>query len=142
LFCCQFFLLVNNFALMELPKIVPLMIALAFAGCKSSPKGPEAKAAPRITAQTNEPGMPGGKPVVRPVDGVSGRVISVKDDLRFVIIDFPNQKLPRLDQRLAVYRAGQKVAEVKVSGPIRGTSIAADITAGDPQFGDQVRDER
>jgi len=128
---------------MDLQRIMLLTTAaLALAGCKSSSKEPPPKARTRITVQTNDMAMPGGKAVVRPVEALSGRVTTVNEPLRFVIVDFPNQKLPRLEQKLAVYRADQKVAEIKVSGPFRGTSVAADITAGEARFGDQVRDER
>ena len=122
-----------------------LMMVLAFlgcAGCKSSPSKTQTSASSKKTAQTNEVANPGGKSVVRALDALSGRIVSVKDDLRFVIVDFPNQRLPRLEQKLAVYRADQKVAEIKVSGPYRGTTVAADITAGDARYGDLVRDER
>src|SRR5436190_20324316 len=105
---------------MQLKRIVPLVIALALTGCSSSPKEPPAKAGRRTaSARTNDVAMPGGKPVVRPVETVSGRVVSVNDQLRFVIVDFPNQKMPRLEQKLSVYRTDQKVAEIKVSGPYR-----------------------
>ena len=66
----------------------------------------------------------------------------MNDQLRFVIVDFVNQKLPRLEQKLVVYRLDQKVAEVKISGPYRGTTVATDITAGEAQMGDIVRDEK
>jgi hypothetical protein len=123
-----------------------MMMALAFlgwAGCKSSPKETQSNGGTKKTAaQTNEVATPGGKSVVRIVNALNGRIISVKDELRFVIVDFPNQKLPRLEQKLSVYRADQKVAEIKVSGPYRGTTVAADITAGNVSYGDLVRDER
>ena len=71
---------------------------------------------------------------------MSGRVVGVRDALRFVIVDFANGRMPQLDQRLNVYRQEQKVAEVKISGPYRGTTVAADITVGDAMLGDLVRE--
>jgi hypothetical protein len=68
--------------------------------------------------------------------------VTVNKALRFVVVDFANQKLPQLDQKLSVYRFDQKVAEIKVSGPYLGTTVAADITAGDAGPGDLVRNER
>lgn len=80
------------------------------------------------------------QPAVRPVNVLAGRVIAVRAPLRFVIIDFANGRMPQLDQRLHLYRLDQKVAEVKISGPYLGTTVAADITAGDALEGDLVRD--
>src|SRR5687768_15237387 len=80
------------------------------------------------------------KPAIRPANVVTGRVVGVRDALRFVVVDFANGRMPQLDQRLNVYRLDQKVAEVKISGPYRGTTVAADITLGDAMVGDQVRE--
>ena len=65
----------------------------------------------------------------------------MKPDLRFVVIDFTNSRRPELDQRLGVYRVGQKVAEIKVSGPFRNTTVAADLVAGEARYGDEVKAE-
>lgn len=59
--------------------------------------------------------------------------------LRFVVMDFPVLKMPAVDQRLNVYRNGQKVGEVKVTGPRQETVIAGDITSGEARVGDEVR---
>ena len=48
--------------------------------------------------------------------------------------------MPQLDQVLHVYRLDQKVAEVKISGPYLGTTVAADVIAGEASEGDLVRD--
>jgi hypothetical protein len=111
---------------------------LVIAGCRSpkEPKSVQVKSRrPVVKAEVVEP-----KTSVRPVEAVRGRVNSVREDLRFVIVDFAGGKLPLIDQQLLVYRLDQKVAELKVSGPYRGTTAAADITAGDPKPGDLVRD--
>jgi hypothetical protein len=122
-----------------------LFIAL-LCGCKAAPRKAESEA-PRktVTATVITPpqanrGTPVRGPSVRPVEALSGRVIAVREQLRFVIVNFPNQKLPRLDQLLSVYRLDQKVAEIKVSGPYLGSTVAADITAGEVREGDLVRD--
>ena len=120
--------------------------ALMFFGCKSSE--PEFKAtvgkggAERKATATvpDQPPSPTNKPAVRPADMLSGRVIAVRAPLRFVIVDFTSSRLPQLDQRLNVYRLDQKVAELKVSGPYLGTTVAADVTAGQALEGDLVRD--
>jgi hypothetical protein len=69
----------------------------------------------------------------------AGKVFSVNSQLRFVVLNFSVGGMPAIDQRLNVYRGAQKVAELKVSGPQRGDSIIADITAGSVQAGDEAR---
>jgi hypothetical protein len=75
---------------------------------------------------------------VTPVNDLLGRVVSVNSNLRFVVIDFSLGQLPQIDQRFSVYRQGQKVGEIKISGPSRDRNIVADITAGEAKPGDEV----
>jgi hypothetical protein len=63
----------------------------------------------------------------------------VNDKLRFVIVDFTNSRQPVVDERLGVYRVGEKVAEIRISGPYRNTTVAADIIAGEVKYGDEVK---
>jgi len=49
--------------------------------------------------------------------------------------------MPAINQRLAVYQAGQKVGQVKVTGPQSDTNIVADILEGEAHVGDEVRQE-
>ena len=83
----------------------------------------------------------GSRPEVTLDEAVLGRVVSVNPALRFLVMDFPIRKLPVLEQRLNVYRNGQKVGEVKVTGPGRDTTIAGDIMLGEAQVGDEVRED-
>jgi hypothetical protein len=117
--------------------IICLAGALWVGGCRSAKNPEPAEGSSRrvIRSEAIQP-----KTSVRPVNVARGRVVSVREDLRFLIADFAGSKLPQLDQELAVYRFDQKVAEIKVSGPFRGTTVAADITAGDPKPGDLVRE--
>ena len=80
-------------------------------------------------------------PKLTPVSEPSGRVASVNSDLRFAVIDFFFSQLPKIDERLGVYRQGQKVGEVKISGPDLSNIIAADIVEGEAKVGDEVRPE-
>jgi len=68
-------------------------------------------------------------------------VASVNSRLKFVVLDFSLSPLPFLDQKLFVYRGEQKVAELKVTGPVRGSNVGADIVAGEAQQGDETREE-
>jgi hypothetical protein len=72
---------------------------------------------------------------------VQGRVVTVNPALRYVVMDFSLRAFPALDQRLSIYREGQKVGEVRVTGPFRGTAAAGDLVAGQAAVGDDVRDD-
>src|SRR5688572_30272364 len=94
-----------------LTAILVAAFALILFGCKSSEpefKTTTGKTGRRATATVVEQsGAPTNKPAVRPADTLSGRVIAVREPLRFVIIDFTSSRLPQLDQRLNVYRLDQ-----------------------------------
>jgi hypothetical protein len=79
--------------------------------------------------------------VIKPDLRTSGRVAMVNAEARFVVISFPPGPVPQTDHRLSVYRNGLKVGEVKVSGPQHENDTVADITAGDVQLHDEVREE-
>jgi len=64
----------------------------------------------------------------------------VNPGARFVVLSFPVGKLPAIDQRLNLYRAGLKIGEVKITGPQYDDNIVADLVVGDAEVGDQVRD--
>jgi hypothetical protein len=72
---------------------------------------------------------------------LTARIASVNEKLRFVVVDFTNSRQPTIDEKLGVYRVGEKVAEIKVSGPYRNTTVAADIVAGEVKYGDEVKPE-
>jgi hypothetical protein len=93
-----------------------------------------------MMATTVGNGSATNKPAVRPVNLLNGRIVGSRNALRFVIIDFQNSRMPQLDQVMHVYRLDQKVAEVKISGPYLGTTVAADVIAGEAAEGDLVRD--
>jgi hypothetical protein len=71
---------------------------------------------------------------------VTGRIVSVNPTLRFVVMDFPVWGMPALEQRLHVYRDGQRMGEVKVTGPTVETTVAGDLVAGEARLGDEVRE--
>jgi hypothetical protein len=49
--------------------------------------------------------------------------------------------MPKVGQTMFLYRAGMKVAEVKIAGPQQENNIVADLVSGDPQVGDMVRSD-
>jgi hypothetical protein len=128
-----------------------LLLALAgavLAGCRHSKPSedpfaskPKKTKAEKSAAQqtTPQPLPPKPLPKVTAINEISGKVAAVNTGLRFAVLDFYLAQLPAIEQRLGVYRQGQKVGEVKISGPARDHNIVADITAGEAQVGDEVR---
>lgn len=106
--------------------------------CRSNRPAPvsDGQAEP-VWTEPNDAGN--DKPVIIPLTSGRGVVASVNEPLRFVILDFTLNPLPKIDQQLFLYRRGQKVARVKVTGPVRGQTIAADIVEGNAEEGDEVR---
>jgi len=85
------------------------------------------------------------KPQVRPVrlteplDGTVGRVISVNARLRFVVLDYSLNVMPAVGDRLDLWRGERRLGELKVTGPVRNTTLVADIVSGEPEVGDLTR---
>src|SRR5688572_24400508 len=109
----------------------------------NGPAGPaQTISAPPVVQPVSTPPQPAPAPTPPPrarVLPLSGRIASVNEKLRFVVVDFTNSRRPTIDERLGVYRVGEKVAEIKVSGPYRNTTVAADIVAGEVKYGDEVK---
>lgn len=79
--------------------------------------------------------------IVTPDTTLVGRVVVVNVPSRYVIVNFPPGRLPAAAQTLHVYRGGLKVGEIRVDERWRrDDNLAADITAGEAQVGDEVRD--
>lgn len=79
------------------------------------------------------------EPLVVPLDGAVGRVQSVNERLRFVVLDYSLNQMPALGDRLDVIRSGKMVGELKVTGPFRNASVVADIVSGTSQEEDVTR---
>ncbi|MDR3456156.1 MAG: hypothetical protein P4N60_01815 [Verrucomicrobiae bacterium] len=95
-------------------------------------------------SQTVKPAKPASaapKTIVTPDMSLAAKVISVNTVGRFVVLSFPAEQMPKLQQTLFLYRMGMKVAEVKVTGPQQENNIVADLVTGDPKVGDTVRAE-
>lgn len=81
-------------------------------------------------------------PVIRkyqPLGDGLGRVQSVNERLRFVVLDFSLNRMPAVGDRFEVVRDGAVVGELKVTGPVRNASTVADIVRGNPRPDDLVR---
>jgi hypothetical protein len=72
---------------------------------------------------------------------LSGKIVSLNPKLRIVVMDFPIRRMPVTDQKLNVYRDGQKVGVVRATGPTMETTIAGDVLVGEVQVGDEVSDD-
>jgi hypothetical protein len=79
--------------------------------------------------------------IVTPNDSLAGKVAAYNSAGRFVVLNFPGAQLPKVDQTLFLYRAGLKVAELKVTGPQDEDNIVANLVTGDAAVGDEVRDQ-
>lgn len=139
-----------------------LSAALVLAGCTapkhSPPAAPSGRAQPTnptVARPTQSPRKPKPAslvnparapdpepryPVVTPIVRSLGRVIEVNPQAQFVVLDFSFNPLPQPDQRLNVYRLGQKVGSVRVTGAPRGSLMAADIMSGEARVDDEVED--
>ena len=76
-----------------------------------------------------------------PDTGLIGKVASVNASLRFVVLNFPVGRMAAVDQQLVLYRQGQKIGEVKVTGPRQDDNIIADLASGEAEAGDEVREK-
>lgn len=87
------------------------------------------------------PGLsPKPQVIVTPGEGRNGRILSVNPAARYAVVSYGvGVPLPAVGQVLSVYRAGLKVAEIKVSGPSRDSNTVGDILTGEGQVGDEVR---
>ncbi|HEY1169994.1 MAG TPA: hypothetical protein VGH19_01375 [Verrucomicrobiae bacterium] len=131
--------------------VVVLLAVVLSSGCASKSKQVEEKspfmdrtsdvavsAAPPAEKSTRK-NKDDGKPEIAPANAIAGKVVMVNDALRYVVVDFGFGRLPQPEQRLGVYRAGNKVAEIKISSQPRNSNYAADIITGTIAIGDEVR---
>jgi hypothetical protein len=123
----------DSFAFIDAMRVVFIVVcALLLSGCAHSSNGNDgAKGQKRVNSMQPS--------VARAVVQRGGSVISVNDSLLFVVIDFSSGEVPPLNSHLNVYRSGQKVAELNLSGPVRNGNAVADIRAGRVKVGDEVR---
>lgn len=135
--------------------LVALLMALNLTGCAwfrhESPHAAPANGKPSANASTNSAVAMAAqhaqaqqltKPtIVTPDTSLAAKVVAANDVGRFVIMSFPAEQLPKMNQTLFLYRAGLKVAEVKVTGPQSDNNIVADLVSGEARVGDTVRAE-
>ena len=112
-----------------LASLMLVSVGMLLSGCvHHRPAHPTAVAAPAPT-------------IVTPDNSLAGKVVSYNETGRFVVLNFPAGRMPKMDQHLFLYRAGLKVAEVSVTGPQSDDNTVADLVSGDAQTGDEARDQ-
>jgi hypothetical protein len=123
-----------------------LLVLLIAAGCGGS-KASSAKDAgtKSATTKTGEKSQPKEKKKkkdqTQPQLELVGKVARFNPSGRTVILSFPIGQMPRLGQRMALYRQGLKVGDVRVTGPQIDYHIAGDLLVGDAAAGDEVREQ-
>jgi hypothetical protein len=119
-----------------------LLAALALSGCarqKVADSG--SRPQPKAGSRTVPTGTTGSyQPLtVTPDNTLVGKVVGVNTPGRFVVLSFPLGRMPSPERRLNLYRRGQMVGEVKVTGPQREDNTVADLLAGEAEVGDDAR---
>jgi hypothetical protein len=79
--------------------------------------------------------------IVTTGDLLAGKVVACNTPGRFVVLTFPTAQMPAVDNTMFLYRAGMKVAEIRITGPQSDDNTVADIVTGEAQVGDEVRDK-
>ena len=93
-----------------------------------------------VAGETNSIRTPVVAPVITPIiSSPLGRITSVNQQVMIAVVTFPVGQVPAAGGRYSVFRAGQKVGELKMSEEAADTLRVADITSGALQVGDEVR---
>ena len=113
-----------------------VLSGLSLAACRTL--GPEPAPAPPVAVTNAVP----EEPRIRPLDDSVGRVVSVNARLKFAVLDYTLYRLPAQGQVLVAERDGVVVGELKVNGPVQGTTLSADVLSGEIRAGDRTRPKR
>jgi hypothetical protein len=109
---------------------------MAGAGCAGTRESSDPDMAPWETVPQGQSGL-----ILTPGTSLLGRVVWVNGPARFAVLRFPIGRVPEAGRRMAVYRLGLKIGEVRISGPQTEDNIVADIIAGEAGMGDDIREE-
>ena len=93
------------------------------------------------SASATKPAAAPAKVVVTADVAVGAKVVSVNAVGRFVVLSFPNGDLPKVQHPMFLYRAGLKVAALRITGPQQGNNIVADILSGEARAGDTASEQ-
>jgi len=110
--------------------------ALLVAGCAHQPTAGGDAVQAGLKPESREAG-----PRIEVASNIEGKVVSVRSDLRFAIIDFSFSRLPEPGALMGVLREGKRVGKVRITtrpSQARGGAIVADIREGEVLPGDLV----
>ncbi len=79
--------------------------------------------------------------IVTPDTSLTAKVVGYNSVGRFVVLSFPVGQMPQTGQTFYLYRAGDKVGQIKITGPQQDNDTVADLIDGDAQVGDEVREQ-
>ena len=119
-------------------RVILLLWVVLQAGCSSPPAANQpAKPQPVPAGKPSRPTQP--EPV--PDASFAGTVILANPAARTVVLSCPIGRVPPLGTRLALYREGLKVGEIKVTGPRMDFNIVADVVEGEARVQDTARED-
>jgi hypothetical protein len=118
-----------------------LAVGIFAAGCAHQQSMFEPVPGSPAHAQVGSPAPNLSQTIVTPDNSLAGKVVAYNSIGRFVVLGFPVGQMAKMNQTLFLYRAGLKVAEIKITGPQRDNNIVADLVSGEAQVGDEVRDQ-
>ena len=124
-----------------------LLLALIITGCAKrrstlEPSFTVRPAPPQASVPASagvQPNTATAVPLITPVSSPVGRITSVNQQVMIAVVTFPVGQVPAAGGRYSVFRAGQKVGELKMSEEAADTLRVADITSGALQVDDEVR---
>lgn len=102
---------------------------------------PEPEPPPATNTKAEQSPAKASPPIITPDTSLIGKVARYNEAGRFVVLEFPIARMPGNGQKLFVYRNTLKVGEVKITGPQRDDRTVADLTTGEAQPGDEVREQ-
>jgi len=117
---------------MKVQRAILILVVVGLAGC----------AARRGERQRVGGEVPAAKaPEWVPMDlgAVVGKVVIVNAGHQFVVVDFRGQRWPGVGTEMAVRRGGKQVGRIRLTEPVRGQFVTADVLEGDLHAGDEVR---
>jgi len=82
------------------------------------------------------------EPTFQVAAAIEGKVVSVRPDLRYTVVDFSFSHMPKPGEEMAAFRDGRAVGRIRISrnpSHVNGGAVVADILEGEIAKGDEVR---
>jgi hypothetical protein len=121
---------------MKLRFFLSLLLPILACGCFHHHAPPaEPYHAPASPASTNTTS------IVTPDNSLTAKVVGYNSVGRFVVLSFPVGRMAQTGQTFYLYRGGDKIGQIKITGPQQDNDTVADLVEGDAQVGDEVREQ-